>query len=66
MSHRSTHVRFPVSPQVGDRDANPSGDLVLRRALGVKTPREAAAASEPWRPWRAYALFHLWTSQAFL
>ncbi|MFX1786873.1 DNA-3-methyladenine glycosylase family protein [Prescottella equi] len=51
---------------LGDRDAYPSGDLVLRRALGVKTPREAAAASEPWRPWRAYALFHLWTSQAFL
>ncbi|MDH6280123.1 DNA-3-methyladenine glycosylase family protein [Prescottella agglutinans] len=51
---------------LGDRDAYPSGDLVLRRALGVKTAREAAAASEPWRPWRAYALFHLWTSQAFL
>ncbi len=51
---------------LGDRDAYPSGDLVLRRALGVKTPREAATASEPWRPWRAYALFHLWTSQAFL
>lgn len=51
---------------LGDRDAYPSGDLVLRRALGVKTPREAAAASQPWRPWRAYALFHLWTSQAFL
>ncbi|WP_242676867.1 AlkA N-terminal domain-containing protein [Rhodococcus sp. ABRD24] len=51
---------------LGDRDAYPSGDLVLRRALGVKTPREAAAASESWRPWRAYALFHLWTAQAFL
>ncbi|PTR24980.1 DNA-3-methyladenine glycosylase II [Rhodococcus sp. OK519] len=51
---------------LGDRDAYPSGDLVLRRALGVKTPREAATLSEPWRPWRAYALFHLWTSQAFL
>ncbi|MGF7121752.1 DNA-3-methyladenine glycosylase family protein [Rhodococcus sp. BE178] len=51
---------------LGDRDAYPSGDLVLRRALGVKTAREAATASEPWRPWRAYALFHLWTAQAFL
>ncbi|WP_305093046.1 DNA-3-methyladenine glycosylase [Prescottella sp. R16] len=51
---------------LGDRDAYPSGDLVLRRALGVTTPREAAAASEPWRPWRAYALFHLWTAQAYL
>ena len=51
---------------LGDRDAYPSGDLVLRRALGVTTAREAAAASEPWRPWRAYALFHLWTGQAFV
>ncbi|WP_137723016.1 DNA-3-methyladenine glycosylase family protein [Prescottella subtropica] len=51
---------------LGDRDAYPSGDLVLRRALGVATAREAAAASERWRPWRAYALFHLWTAQAYL
>jgi len=51
---------------LGDRDAYPSGDLVLRRALGAKSAREAAAASEPWRPWRAYALFHLWTSEAFV
>ncbi len=49
----------------GDRDAFVPGDLVLRRALGVKTPREATALAEPWRPWRAYALFHLWTAAAY-
>lgn len=48
-----------------DRDAYPAGDLVLRRALGVKTAGEAAALSEPWRPYRAYALFHLWTQAAY-
>ncbi len=49
----------------GDRDAFVPGDLVLRRALGVETPREASALAEPWRPWRAYALFHLWTAVAY-
>ncbi|WP_104053415.1 MULTISPECIES: DNA-3-methyladenine glycosylase [unclassified Arthrobacter] len=49
----------------GDRDAYPADDLVLKRALGVATARAAAALSEPWRPWRAYALFHLWTAAAY-
>ncbi|MFJ7749973.1 DNA-3-methyladenine glycosylase family protein [Arthrobacter sp. NPDC097144] len=49
----------------GDRDAYPADDLVLKRALGVATGRAAAALSEPWRPWRAYALFHLWTAAAY-
>ncbi|MFJ2660097.1 DNA-3-methyladenine glycosylase family protein [Arthrobacter koreensis] len=49
----------------GDRDAFVPGDLVLRRALGVDSPREAEALAEPWRPWRAYALFHLWTAAAY-
>ena len=49
----------------GDRDAYPADDLVLKRALGVTTGRAAAALSEPWRPWRAYALFHLWTGAAY-
>ncbi|MFZ3415353.1 DNA-3-methyladenine glycosylase family protein [Arthrobacter sp. 3Tela_A] len=48
-----------------NRDAFVPGDLVLRRALGVEHPREAAALAEPWRPWRAYALFHLWTAAAY-
>jgi len=49
----------------GDRNGFVPGDLVLRRALGVGTPREAAALAEPWQPWRAYALFHLWTAAAY-
>ena len=50
---------------LGDRDAFPAGDLVLRRALGVATAREAEARAEAWRPWRAYALVHLWTREVF-
>jgi len=46
---------------LGDRDAYPAGDLVLRRALGGVTTKQAELASAPWAPWRAYALFHLWS-----
>lgn len=50
---------------LGDRDACPVDDLVLKRALDVQSGRVAATLSEPWRPWRAYALFHLWTGAAY-
>ncbi|HET8985783.1 MAG TPA: AlkA N-terminal domain-containing protein [Trueperaceae bacterium] len=50
---------------LGDRDAFVPGDLLLRRALGVESVKEAAAMSEAWRPYRAYALFHLWTNAAY-
>ena len=41
-------------------DAFPAGDLVVRRALGVTTAARAEAKSAAWRPWRAYAVMHLW------
>lgn len=50
---------------LGDRDAFTAGDLVLRRALGRVSTREAEAASQAWRPYRAYALFHLWTATSY-
>jgi len=40
-------------------DAFPSGDLGLRRALGVGAA-ELARRAESWRPWRAYAAMLLW------
>jgi len=30
----------------------------------VKSPREAEARAEAWRPWRAYAAMHLWNLAA--
>lgn len=50
---------------LGDRDAFAPGDLVLRRALGGISAREAEARSHAWSPLRAYALFHLWTATAY-
>lgn len=47
---------------LGDPDAFPAGDLVLRRALGGISTAAADAASQAWRPHRAHAAFHLWAS----
>ncbi|MGH7285000.1 MAG: DNA-3-methyladenine glycosylase 2, partial [Polyangiaceae bacterium] len=43
-------------------DAFPSSDLGVRKALGGAKPRDLEARSESWRPWRAYAVVHLWRS----
>jgi AraC family transcriptional regulator of adaptative response / DNA-3-methyladenine glycosylase II len=49
---------------LGEPDAFPAGDLVLRRmAAGggaPLTPRALDARAEAWRPWRGYAVVHLW------
>ncbi|QHC65774.1 3-methyladenine DNA glycosylase 2 [Rathayibacter sp. VKM Ac-2759] len=47
---------------LGDPDAFPAGDLVLRRALGGVTTAGAETASQAWRPHRAHAAFWLWAS----
>jgi AraC family transcriptional regulator of adaptative response / DNA-3-methyladenine glycosylase II len=44
-------------------DAFPAGDLILRQVLGngsAISERDCEARSQPWRPWRAYAVLHLW------
>jgi AraC family transcriptional regulator of adaptative response / DNA-3-methyladenine glycosylase II len=43
-------------------DAFPAGDLGVRRALGDIHERQARARAEAWRPWRSYAVVHLWTA----
>ena len=45
---------------LGEPDALPPGDLVLRREAGVRTPIELGRRAESWRPWRAYAVVTLW------
>jgi len=53
---------------LGDPDAFPAGDVVLRRMTSLNgtslTPRELEARSEAWRPWRGYAVVHLWTAHS--
>ncbi len=47
---------------LGWPDAFPAGDLGVRNALGGLSEREAERRAERWRPWRAYAVMHLWSS----
>jgi AraC family transcriptional regulator, regulatory protein of adaptative response / DNA-3-methyladenine glycosylase II len=50
---------------LGDPDAFPAGDVGIRHALlRLGRPSEGpqvTALAEPWRPWRSYAVMHLWS-----
>jgi AraC family transcriptional regulator of adaptative response / DNA-3-methyladenine glycosylase II len=55
--------------QLREPDAFPAADIGLLRALADGDGRRPAASellekAEKWRPWRAYAAQHLWTSGA--
>jgi AraC family transcriptional regulator of adaptative response / DNA-3-methyladenine glycosylase II len=47
---------------LGDADALPTGDLVLRQAAGGCSARALETISQAWRPWRSYAVMLLWQS----
>jgi AraC family transcriptional regulator, regulatory protein of adaptative response / DNA-3-methyladenine glycosylase II len=42
-------------------DAFPKEDIAVRNNLGGVTAREAEALSQQWRPWRSYAVMHVWS-----
>jgi AraC family transcriptional regulator of adaptative response / DNA-3-methyladenine glycosylase II len=71
----ATLTRLRAVPGVGDwtaqyiamralswPDAFPASDYGVLKALGEEDPRRALARAEAWRPWRAYAVIHLWKS----
>lgn len=49
---------------LNDPNAFPYSDLILRRAAAAKhetlTAKQLLTRSEPWQPWRAYAVILLW------
>ncbi len=53
---------------LGEPDAMPAGDLVLRRMAGrplrLLSVQELEERARAWRPWRAYAAMHLWCAAA--
>ena len=49
-----------IAMRLGDADAFPAGDLVLRRSAGDLTERELLKRSEAWRPYRSHAAMLLW------
>jgi hypothetical protein len=60
-------VDYLAMRALGDPDAFPIGDLVLRQSavrLGLpQGEKQLLAYAERWRPWRAYAAIHLWADQ---
>lgn len=57
-------VQYLLMRAYGHPDAFPSGDLGVREAFPDLKPREIAALSERWRPWRSYAVMSLWSAPA--
>ena len=53
---------------LSDTDGFPAGDLILRQQAssrgGALTARELNARAEAWRPFRGYAVVHLWEAHA--
>ncbi|MBA3260891.1 MAG: DNA-3-methyladenine glycosylase 2 family protein [Thermoleophilaceae bacterium] len=51
---------------LGDPDSFPAGDVGIRHALRrlghAASGPQATSVAEPWRPWRSYAVMHLWSS----
>jgi AraC family transcriptional regulator of adaptative response / DNA-3-methyladenine glycosylase II len=43
-------------------DAFPTGDISVRNNLGHVTAQQAEEMSQAWRPWRSYAVLHIWNS----
>jgi AraC family transcriptional regulator, regulatory protein of adaptative response / DNA-3-methyladenine glycosylase II len=61
-------AEYVVLRALGEPDAFPSGDLVLRHilggGLGPLTVHALEARAEAWRPWRGYAAFHVWRASS--
>jgi len=43
-------------------DAFPKEDIAVRNNLGGVTAKQAEEMSQAWRPWRSYAVLHIWTA----
>ncbi len=43
-------------------DAFPKEDIAVRNKLGGVSAKRAEAMSQVWRPWRSYAVLHIWRS----
>jgi AraC family transcriptional regulator of adaptative response / DNA-3-methyladenine glycosylase II len=41
-------------------DAFPRGDIAVLNNLGGVTAKQAGEMSQAWRPWRSYAVLHIW------
>jgi AraC family transcriptional regulator of adaptative response / DNA-3-methyladenine glycosylase II len=61
-------AQYIAMRELREPDAFPAADIGLMRALADSdgrrpNPAELSARAEAWRPWRAYAALHLWSSE---
>jgi AraC family transcriptional regulator of adaptative response / DNA-3-methyladenine glycosylase II len=61
-------AQYIAMRELREPDAFPAADIGLMRALADAdgrrpNPAELSARAEAWRPWRAYAALHLWSSE---
>lgn len=61
-------AQYIAMRELREPDAFPAADIGLMRALTDDVgrrpnPAELLARAEAWRPWRAYAALHLWSSE---
>ena len=61
-------AQYVLLRALGEPDALPSGDLVLRRMAAptqvLLSGRQLDERSRDWQPWRGYAVLHLWRAAA--
>ena len=62
-------AQYIAMRELREPDAFPAADIGLMRAMADAngrrpSPAELTARAEAWRPWRAYAALHLWSSGA--
>lgn len=57
-------AQYCVMRGLNYRDAFPKEDIALQKAMGGVTARQADLLSQPWRPYRSYAVLHLWRTVA--
>ena len=43
-------------------DAFPKEDIAVRNNLGRVSAKQAEELSQAWRPWRSYAVMHIWNN----
>jgi len=57
-------VEYLALRGLGDPDAFPADDLIIKRRLDVKNAKSAIVKAEAWRPFRGYAAMYLWAGGA--